>query len=77
MNVKHLEFNKSVITKLCFSKKLIYEQALLWSLFFLSLSLSHFDNQSFTWQPTIFGKHYYIYTLAHRRLVLQRCEIHF
>lgn len=37
---------------------------------------SQFDSQSFTWQLTVFGKHYFIYNMAHRLLVLQTCEIH-
>lgn len=33
-------------------------------------------NQSFTWQLTVFGKHYFIYNMTYRLLVFQRCEIH-
>ena len=37
---------------------------------------SQFDSQSFTWQLTVIGKHYFIYHMAHRLLVLKRSEIH-
>lgn len=34
-----------------------------------------FDSQSLTWQLTIFGKHYFVYNMAHRLLFLQTYKI--